>query len=93
MSTYWNTTNLTGEQLANAVKVAAQQDDAVMVLMAIGIWSPSQVWSYGCSVGRKWLLTSVRRSISNLEKAGALKKTGIMVQGPYGRQENTWSKA
>jgi len=93
MAEYFNTTNLTGEQLASAVKTAKHQDDAVMVLMAIGTWSPSQVWNYGKSLGRNWLLTSVRRSISNLEKAGKLKKTGIMMQGPYGRPENSWSKA
>lgn len=90
---YYNTTSLTGEQLASAVKAAENQDDAVLVMMGVGTWSPSQVWNYGRSAGRDWLLTSVRRSISNLEKAKVLKKTGIMVNGPYGRPENTWSRA
>lgn len=89
---YYNTTNLSGEQLANAVVTAEHQDDAVLVLMQSGVWSPSQVWDYGRRAGRNWLLTSVRRSMSSLEKAGTLKKTGLMHDGLYGRKENTWSK-
>lgn len=90
---YFNTTGLSGEQLVAAVKAAENQDVAVLAIIGIGVWSPSAVWNFGRVAGRDWLLTSVRRSMSVLEKAGALKKTGIMLDGPYGRPENTWSKA
>lgn len=90
---FHDTTPLTGERLAEAVRVAQQQDQAVMALMREGVWSPSEVWNYGRSCGRQWLLTSVRRSISNLTKAGALVMTGQQIEGPYGRPENTWTAA
>lgn len=90
---FWNTTGLRSTDLSEAVKTARQQDEAVLAIMRTGTWSPSQVWDYGRSCGRNWLLTSCRRSISNLTKAGALKMTGIQVEGPYGRPENTWTAA
>ena len=36
------------------------------------------------------LLTSVRRSITNLTKVGRLKKTGVKKTSIYGRPEYVW---
>lgn len=41
-------------------------------------------------LSRKTPLTSVRRAMSNLTKAGLLVKTGIKIAGPYGRDEYCW---
>ena len=35
-------------------------------------------------------ITSVRRALTNLQKAGYLKKTGIMVLGNYDKNNHTW---
>jgi Fe2+ or Zn2+ uptake regulation protein len=35
-------------------------------------------------------LTSVRRAVTNLSKAGMLRKTDIKVSGPYGMPEHCW---
>lgn len=95
MSAYYNTTPITGTDLMRAIEVAKTQDEAVMLFFDSGaVWSPSQIWKYGTWTEgkRKWLLTSVRRSISTLTKQGKLKMTGIIVPGPYGRPENTWNR-
>lgn len=90
---YHNTVPVSGDDLLLAVKAAAAQDDAVLLLFgAGGVWSPSQVHRYFTQCGHAWPLTSVRRAISNLTKAGHLVITGGTVVGPYGRRENTWSK-
>lgn len=44
----------------------------------------------------KWTftpVTSIRRAITNLEKAGWLCKTGVKKQESYGRPNNTWRYA
>ncbi len=91
--TYHNTTPIHGHSLMDAVQRAKHQDEAVLAFFDRGgVWSPSQVWGYGNRCGRQWLLTSVRRAISNLTKSGKLVCTGRAIPGPYGRPENTWSK-
>lgn len=91
---YYNTTNLSGADLQQALSVAKTQDAAVMAIYDQGgTWTPWGVHEYGIMAGRKWLIGSVRRSITNLEKAGALKQTGMQLMGPHGRPENIWSKA
>lgn len=93
MRAFHNTTPLTGEQLAIAFAVAENQDQIVMRIMDDGVSrTPSQVWQLGYHMGRQWLLTSVRRSMSNLEHAGALTKLDEQRDGPYGRPERVWRK-
>lgn len=90
---YWNTTPLTRDQLADAIRAAEHQDEAVMAIYrAAGRpLAPSQVWEQGTAMGLRWLLTSVRRSITNLTTAGALVRLQMTRQGPYGRQETCWA--
>lgn len=91
---YHNTVPVSGGELLLAVKAAAAQDDAVLILFGSGgVWSPSQVHRYFTQCGHDWPITSVRRAISNLTKAKLLVMTGSSVIGPHGRRENTWSKA
>lgn len=93
--TYWQTTPM--PSLDKAVKAAALQDAKVMQIFRDhsdrygGMLTPSQVWDIGG--GSMWILTSVRRSISNLTKAGALVKTDYVQDGPYGRPESLWRLA
>lgn len=90
---YWPTTPLSRDQLAGAILVAEQQDEAVLAIFrgTPGPLSPSQVWRIGEQGGRRWLLTSVRRSITNLTNADVLVRLSTTRPGPYGRPEGLWS--
>lgn len=92
--TYWPTTPMSRDELAAAIKSTDTQDDAVLaVYNAAGRpLSASQVWRACEAQGRRWPLTSIRRSITNLTNAGALvhlhseTRTGI-----YGRPETLYA--
>lgn len=92
---YWPTTPLTREQLDGALRLAEQQDEAVLAIFrgTPGPLSPSQVWRIGEKGGRRWLLTSVRRSITNLAdpKCGVLVRLNATRMGPHGRPEHCWA--
>ena len=92
---YYNTTPLTHEQLAGAMRVAEQQDELVLAIFRAipGPLSPSQVWAIGQGYGKAWLLTSVRRSITNLPDPnyGALVRLNTTRMGPHGRPEHCWA--
>lgn len=92
---YWPTTPLSREQMAGAIRTADHQDEAVLAIFRAHTGcalSPSHVHRLGVEGGRHWLLTSVRRSISNLTNdTKVLECTGMLVDGPHGRPEHTWS--
>lgn len=91
---YWNTTNLAGPELMEAVLVAENQEAAVLALFDKWVFmSPSQAWSIGCDLGREWLLPSVRRAITVLTTRGLLVKLPAYVPGPHGRRETIWIHA
>lgn len=92
---YYQTTPLSMSDLLDAVEAAERQDDAVLAILRYhraSALAPSTVHYVGQQAGRKWLITSVRRSMTNLERAGLLRKAGV-VDGPHGRPEHTWSLA
>lgn len=92
---YWSTTPLSRDELAGAIRAAEQQDEAVLAIFRAsrGALSPSQVWQQGLDHGRMWLLTSVRRSITNLTGARVLAHLPMTIPGPYGRPEGLWAIA
>jgi hypothetical protein len=53
-------------------------------------FTPSQVHRY---VGGNAPLTSTRRAMTGLERAGVLVKTDVTVPGPFGRPEHAWRLA
>lgn len=89
---FHNTIELAGAELSEAVATCKHQDVAVLAIyQSFGRpLTPSAVWQYGIARGSTWLLTSVRRSISNLTDAGKLVKGGLK-PGPYGKPEHEWS--
>jgi Fe2+ or Zn2+ uptake regulation protein len=91
---YHQTTPLPAQTLREAVALAERQDDAVLALLQRirRPLAPSAVHALGLEAGRSWLLTSVRRSMTNLERAGLLRKAGV-VDGPHGKPEHTWGLA
>ena len=92
---YHATTPLTQQQLAGAMRTAEQQDEAVLAIFRATQqpMAPSQVWQVGIDHGRRWLLTSVRRSITNLADENCrvlVKLQGQSRPGPYGKPEGLW---
>jgi len=91
---YYNTVPIQGDLLAQAHRIAGQQDQAVLAIFQDGKpHTPSDVWQRLVNGGRNLLLTSVRRSVTTLEHAGALVKLDEVRMGPHGRPERLWSKA
>ena len=92
---YWPTTTLPINELAAAIKSAEKQDDAVMAIFRSvgGELGPSQVWKIGNANGMGWLLTSVRRSMTNLadEKCGELVRLNTTRMGLHNVREHLWS--
>ncbi len=94
-SPYWSTTPLPINELAAAIKSAEKQDDAVLAIFRAvgGELGPSQVWKIGTANGMGWLLTSVRRSMTNLAdlKCGALVRLNTTRMGLFGAMEHLWA--
>lgn len=92
---YWPTTPLSLHQMAGAIRLAEQQDEAVVAIFRAlqSKLTPSQVHLIGERNGRQWLLTSVRRSMTNLANAGPLVRLDETQQGPHGRPEHFWRLA
>ena len=95
---YYNTTRLSGPELAEAITTAKGQDAAVLALFrAYGSLSPSLAWEHykaRAPASRVFVpLTSIRRAISTLTKAGLLEKTDIQVPGEYSVPEHVWRLA
>lgn len=78
---YYNTNNATGKELEKAQKVTSQQDiDVIEIISKYNklnphvMLTPRRVWAlYRNWKGKHIMLTSVRRSISDLVKKGILK--------------------
>ena len=85
---YHNTTRVSGDQLRQYQAKAEEQDTAVLVIMStLKRATPSQVQAL---LPSSTLITSVRRSMTNLTKEGKLAKTTERRTGPYGRPEHLW---
>ena len=98
---YHNTTNEDGPQLARFQKHAKTQEAQILKVFR-DAWvknkgstlSPSQVydrlWYNRDTKQASYLLTSIRRAITDLTKEGYLVKTDKKIKGPYGRPEYLW---
>lgn len=87
---YHVTTDLTPAQHVAAATAASRQDDAVLAVFRHENrpLSPDEVLAL---LPSQCLLTSVRRAITNLTKAGALVKLHQYRDGPYGRPVGLWA--
>lgn len=89
---YYNTTNLQGEDVRQEWKTAnAQEQKIVAVFKSLAFpnypLSPFEVLEKS---GLKAPITSIRRAISDLTKEGILEKTNVMRMGPYGKPSYCW---
>ena len=92
---YYNTTNVSGDQLARYLDVALSQESRLLAYFeqtfnrdgSYAMLTPStaQVLVFA----NKIPITSVRRALSNLTRDGYLRKSG-QATGLYGRPENYW---
>lgn len=94
---YHDTVRLSKPERERRSEEARRQTELIEVLfMKHKRLSPSQVWQKLMEQGSSILLTSVRRSITNLTNAKVLKKCvdekgkEVKVMGMYGSPEGVW---
>jgi len=101
--TYFNTTRLEKKELKEATSKALSQDEQVLAYFHkydnLGA-TPERVLRHFKIMEKlsekKWHntpITSVRRSFSNLQKIGLIRKTDMMITGDYGRPVHVWKLA
>ena len=90
MKTYHNTLNETGNQLLYSKARARSQQERILAFFCC---YPGQYFT-PFDIQRRVLpgapITSIRRAITNLQQAGQLDKTGIMVMGDHGKNNHCW---
>jgi predicted transcriptional regulator len=91
--TYYNTTNLKGEELAAAQAQARTQEQDVfeILFLANRPLGASEVMERLNHFNKRPPITSVRRAISNLKKSGQVERADHQTIGPYGRREYAWT--
>ena len=94
---YFNTTNLTGGDLLEAIKDADDQNSKIMQFFLkrrSRDWeqTPSDVWILNFETSQT-PITSIRRSMTNLTNLGFLEKTDNQQEGVYGKPEHFWKLA
>ena len=93
--TYFNTTHLTGKILTDFRRKAKNQEEKILAEFLLFPWmevSPSKIQELVFPTN--WPpITSVRRALTNLTKAGDLIKTEKQTNGRYGRPEYKWRLA
>ena len=91
MNKYYNTNQLTGEQLLDAIHNAKSQQEKILVYFQ-GYpdrrFAPHQIKA--AIFSEQTPLTSIRRAITNLEQDKFLTKTGRMIEGDFGAPVHTW---
>jgi hypothetical protein len=97
---YFNTTNLTGNNLFTAQEQAQKQDNSILVwCKKLQVFSATKIWkqkngiteatTYG-QLRKMDRLTSVRRALNTLENQGLIRKLETQVKGDYGKVENLY---
>lgn len=89
---YYNTNREKGATLAKSnAKAGTQEDQILEFFQRLGYEvhkAPHQVRL--AIFPLKTPITSVRRGMTNLSKAGKLEKTDNMTMGPWGKMVHTW---
>ena len=94
---YYNTTNLTGDELNEALGNALTQEQLILHIYNVDL----EELDFGIGpegiretcvdfYNKDWPITSIRRAINTLTKAGKLTKTNELRKGRYGKKEHVW---
>tara|TARA_R100001463_G_scaffold1619_1_gene7053 strand:+ start:1486 stop:1785 length:300 start_codon:yes stop_codon:yes gene_type:complete len=85
---YYNTTNIKGDELKTSQNKAVSQENKIFDLFTEQVWmSPSDAYH---EFDARFPITSIRRAFSNLTKQGKIYKTSEKELGLYGRLEHLW---
>lgn len=95
VTTFYATTPLTVQERAQAIARATAQDERVLAVYrcADRPLTPSEAHQQLAACGHNEPVTSIRRAIHTLTKAGALVKLAECERGPWGSLEHRWSLA
>tara|TARA_R110002167_G_scaffold98501_1_gene259019 strand:- start:83 stop:454 length:372 start_codon:yes stop_codon:yes gene_type:complete len=94
---YYNTTNLTGEELYEEIANSLTQEQLILHIYNVDL----EELDFGIGpegiretcldfYNKDWPITSIRRAINTLTKAGKLTKTNELRRGRYGKNEHVW---
>jgi len=90
---YYNTTNLVGIELSNAVIAATTQKDSVLKVFELTntALTPEDCKDILQKITNKvWSINSIRRSITDLTKEGKLIKTSEFGIGDWDKKVHKW---
>jgi len=91
--TYYNTNEETGPQLRSSWIQTAKQEELIYQMF---VWNPTLGFSpedieLRClDLNKAWPITSIRRAINTLTKAGKLTKTDELQKSSYGKNAHIW---
>ena len=91
--TDYNTNEETGPQLRSSWIQTAKQEELIYQMF---VWNPTQGFSpedieLRClDLNKSWPITSIRRAINTLTKAGKLTKTDELQKSSYGKNAHVW---
>lgn len=85
---FYNTTNETGEKIREYRKRTKTQDDFILNLIKASSvpLTASSILRIATIKGFEWPITSVRRTLTDLNKENKIRRAG-KVMGPMGRNE------
>jgi len=87
---YYNTTRERGEELAEATEKAASQNDRILDLYRSLPNTCLHAWTILNFLPKGVPITSVRRAITELHKAGNIERDVAIKAGPYQRRTYTY---
>lgn len=92
MTTYYQTTPITGKQKELFTRKAKSQEEKIGGIFKQ--WGSGYSFSPSVMMARYFPdtpITSVRRAFTNLTIAGVIHKTDQLTDGLHGRPEHTWT--
>jgi len=96
ITSYYNTTKETGEELAVSKAKAYTQEESIMDIFSdrqLMNMTPSDVWHIYCQEFKSVPLTSIRRALTSLTNRQQLVKSDLTRMGLYGKKEHCWRLA
>ena len=93
---YYNTNDETGETLQNSRSNSVNQENMILAIFETypnESLTPFDIEDFAHDQEVHWLITSIRRAITDLTNAGKLNKTETKKLGRYGKFVHTWKLA